>query len=262
MNAYANVHQLKEVLYLDQSSTARDDELLLVSIAASRNIDHVIQREFWVERDTRYFKPHSARRAIIDDVTSIEEISVVSASGTTVLTSYDYYLEPRHLPVKNIIALDDTVNVVFSGDEDIVVTGTFGYGNGTASPWLSINAVATTDAVSTLVDFDINHGLYPGQTILVGSEQMFILATPTTKRATVVRGVNKTTAAIHKEASVYVMQYPHEVVVAALWLAVDMFKRIHTGGILSERLGDHSYTLDQNTSLFVERVLAGLRRFW
>ena len=98
-------------------------------------------------------------------------------------------------------------------------------------------------------------------TLLIESEQMYVSAVAT-GTATVVRGVNGTTAATHSAAAVSVAKYPACVERACVTLAISGLSREGKAGMKTERIGDYSYTIadEGDETKFMERALAGLVR--
>ena len=103
------------------------------------------------------------------------------------------------------------------------ITGVFGYAEYPETPWIATDTIKTgmNSSVATL-DANTNTKLYPGHTVRVDSEQMFIMDSS----LTVERGVNGTTAASHSAAAVInVRRFPRAVSHAVTIYAMRCWKR-------------------------------------
>lgn len=99
MNEYATVAELKATLELSGESFA-DPDLTLALSAASRAVEAVTCRRFWIDANTssiRYYTPDSCKRVWIDDLVTLTEFAV-DATLTGTFTAWtqttDFYLEP------------------------------------------------------------------------------------------------------------------------------------------------------------------------
>jgi len=150
--------------------------------------------------------------------------TVTSYSGTDrttsdVLTeglSNDYLLEPyqandlgaRYWRLK--LSTESTASFN-AGQQTITIAGVWGWTQDTAADTTTLSA-AITSTTATTVAVTSGAVFSPGNTIIVGSEQMYIRSI-STNNLTVIRGVNGTTAATHSDAStVERYEYPSDVV--------------------------------------------------
>jgi hypothetical protein len=93
----------------------------------------------------------------------------------------------------------------------------------TVSSGLAVDATATTFTTSATPTIAIGH------TLLIGSEQLYVTGLASTT-ATVVRGVNGTTAAVHANSSaIDVYRYPREVRNATLLIAQRRWRARQSG---------------------------------
>jgi hypothetical protein len=99
-----------------------------------------------------------------------------------------------------------------SGPRRVQIAGLWGYSNETEDTGqqvedaAGINASVTTIIVTSTADIDM------GETLVIGTEQLYVsaIAGPTT--LTVVRAINGTTAATHaKDTTIYRRRYPRDV---------------------------------------------------
>ena len=267
MNSYTTLSMLKSVLKL--SVTTYDTLLSELMEISSREVDDICGRQFYVETDTRYFDPPERGAVlIVDDLLSVTSIAQDTDDDLDytdeVWDSGDYLLLPHNEWPKTRILLHPNGDYFWgSVPKGVKVVGSFGFGDGeTASPWTTTAitcTVATTDGMSVTVSADGT--LLVGHTILVGSEQMYVSGTAT-GTITVTRGVNGTTAAIHSAAAASVAKYPAVVGQATRLLAAQLYKTQATQEMLSERIGNYSYTRATSTeySRGIQRFLGPYQR--
>ncbi len=216
-NLYASVDALKDRCNI--SRTDLDAQLIAILSNVSRQIDMWCGRIFYVETATRTFTYREdcayPPTLPIDDLTSVTSIKF-DYSGRrlydTTLATTDYDLCPESGPFQSPpgpfteIALNPIGRYPFPTTQrgiQIVSSG-WGYSEALVRSLATvatggINTSATTLPVSNAALFEV------GQTILIGSEQLYITAltiTPSPDTLTVVRGVNGTTAAAHIETAV------------------------------------------------------------
>lgn len=138
---YMPVEQLKNTLTLN-GTTFVDPDLTLAIGAASRAIDSITGRRFWLDADAnqiRYYTPRSYRLLQIDDLVTCTTVAIDRAgSGTfseTWTNGTDFVLEPFNAPVENPARPYETLRVrVLSGrwlpewiEKSVKITGQFGW---------------------------------------------------------------------------------------------------------------------------------------
>lgn len=251
MNLYSDLTTLKADLGI--SGTTDDARLLSCLGVASRFIDNLTNRYFYVESGTKYFDGEGEDYLLTPDLLTVTSVGEDS-DGDEDYTDYswvagDYFrYPPNKYPTTclEVNLLDGSYSVFTTGKHNFKIVGTWGYGNGiSTTPYLT-TAITVTVATATGVTLTLSAEgtIKAGHTILVDTEQMYISAVTSdgTKGATAERGVNGTTAAIQaaKVASIY--EYPADITQGCITLASQMFE---TRGkvFASERLGDYSYTL-------------------
>jgi hypothetical protein len=236
-HTYATIDEFKSFLTDGGSNygTTNDDRLLTILEGASRSVDAFVSR-------SRYgsgFGPRTASNRyegegddclpLDDDFLSVTSVSVYSpptsvAATYTLAQDTDYYLTPYSGPPYTEIELHGYGAIArFPDDSRIVVNGTAGY----ASELLTVTATMGTVSASATTAIFTGAGLSVGATIRVDSEDLYITATTAGTAfntsggtATVTRGQNGTTAAVHSAgAAVAVHQYPRVVKDATLRLA-------------------------------------------
>jgi hypothetical protein len=221
-HTYASVFDFKGYLIDggDASWTQSDTTILTLLEGASRRIDE------WCDRSrfgsgfgprigtNRYDAPAGAVLELEDDLLAITSVSGVSGGGTVTLTeNTDVYGLPYEPVPYRQLSLAWTGSKAWGSDQrGTIIVGTWGYSNETYA--LATGGTLTSSATSLILT---GGSAYAGQTLLIDSEQLYVTASGGT--ATVVRGVNGTTAATHAaSAAVSAYRYPRDIVSACLQL--------------------------------------------
>ena len=251
MNCYANTTQLTSALAPE--TTTDTTRLLFCLIVASRQIDEYCGRQFYTSKESRYFDVDRLNRINISDLLSATEVAYdyeLNGSYSQVADTDEYFLYPANGYPKTSIDLpvDRAVALPIIGTRACKITGTWGYGDNTASPWKSSGltiTVATTTATAVTASAS---GFVAGQTIRAGTEDMFIEAATTTA-LTVVRGVNGSTAQIHSGVAAYIAQYPYSITNACITKAIDTWRLAKTAGLRSQTIGSYSVSYQDHTKM-------------
>lgn len=237
MNSYASLGALKAEL--GKTNTDDDAVLLRLLVDASREADRRVPgRVFYATTATRYYAGGGRRRLVIhDDLVSVTTLKVDAnfddTYELTLVASTDYFLAPyNRLSDEPATAIDLNPNstqlgVWPVGPRAVEIVGVFGYSAETeASGTLG---AAITDAAATSVTMTASHGLTGGETIYIGSEQLYV-SSVSTNTLTVVRGVNGTTAATHSNsAAVTRRRYHRNAERAVIVRAADMWRGVQAG---------------------------------
>lgn len=252
MNCYATLTAVKSDLGL--SSTTYDAALLRYLEASSRAIDQFCNRHFYVETATRYQSglERACERFINldDDLLSVTTFTADSENDGTydgeTWTTSDYWLVPfNRWPKTQIVETGYGNYGICEIPRRYKIVGQWGYGTGkSATPYETsglTGSVADTTSTTLTASATAASLIYPGDTVLVDSEQMFVSAVSTTL-LTVERGVNGTTAASHSAATIYIYRYPADITQFASWLTQAEFKDKGKAGMQQERMGDYFYT--------------------
>ena len=275
-NLYATEDELKAVAPDAIRSTSTQYDSLFVSLAErlSRWIDNYTQREFYPYLETRYFEGDAEDELWIDDLVEITSVSISTDGGTTYTALEDTDYIPMHgddyNSLKSYTVLKVDINGTLGswpkGQKSVRVIGTWCFTDNRALFFEdTIDAVnhATginvTDTTLKLNDVDgaDKWGRTPrissGQILRIEAEQMEVTATDTTtgvQTATVVRGVNGTTAAAHADTKqVDKFMPPEPLKQACIIQAIKQFKRGQVGFGYAEALPDlgrilHIKTID------------------
>lgn len=267
MNFYATLESAKRAAGAVDSS--RDTLWLEKLDAASRAIDLFCGRHFFTVEGVRYFDGACRFEVWIDDFLSISALGMDTErdgtfDGESWVEGQDWISRPYNAWPKIGIEMHVAGRYgMVSGRRYIKATGIWGYGDGQgASPWRSVALTGTVaDDSATSLTLSGEGTIETGATIKIEDEQLFIESI-TEGAATVVRGVNGTTAAAHTDAAISSALYPAVVIRACATLAVSMVTRDGKAAYKSERIGDYGYTLSdfQEDQKFLGRALGGLVR--
>ncbi len=233
-HAYASLQQLTDAGYLGTGITTLGygTTLLRMLENASEEIDHTCFRHFHCLEGIYYYDGSGRILIPSDDILSISELLLDidgDATYETTLTSTYYNLYPLNEYPKTYLKMNLTspyggfASGIVAG---VKMTGVFGHGDGqSATPYAATaitGTVATTTGTSLTLSADGT--IEAGNTIRVESEQMYVSALGTLS-ATVIRGANGTTAAIHSAKAISVYSYPGPITEATLILATSWWKQ-------------------------------------
>lgn len=138
---YLPLDQLKATLSMG-GTTFADIDLSLAISAASRTVDSLTERRFWLDADAnqvRYYTPTNERMVRIDDLVTLTSVQVDLAGGGTYSDAWtlgtDFVLEPFNAPAEFPPRPFETLRVrMLTGrwfptyiEQSIKVTGRFGW---------------------------------------------------------------------------------------------------------------------------------------
>ena len=241
--SYVSVTVLKGTGALNIDGTAYDTRLRQVIEAVSTEIDRHTFRTFQPQIATYHYAGDGSTLLRIHDLISIGTLLEDTNKDGTFETGWattDYWLLPLnadptgtagawirpHTTIQVRDSSDGTQDEFLKGGRNYRVTGTWGYG-----AWLSTAAAKGSGSLgSTATAYPVSTvGIEPGMTILVDSEQMYVLSTATTT-LTVTRAVNGATAGTHADTSgIQYYSYPAPIVEAVLIQASRLWKRRESG---------------------------------
>ncbi len=230
--SYASLTDLKNAL---PGSGSADDAALLQELeTVSRWIEGRCGRHFSVRSETRYFTASHPNSLLIDDLLSVptlqtDEDGDLDYDVTWAVT--DYILHPRnHYPKTKILVHPNGDYLFLLGIPDgVKITGLWGYGDGeSATPYEPSGCTITVaNGTATTVTPSDQSLLQVGQTILCGTEQMYIRSLTDggvgADSGTVFRGVNGTTAAAQAGAAASIYRYPDRIRKACLLRAAQLW---------------------------------------
>ena len=252
--SYCTIADIKGILGI--TATTDDTVIRKIAESASRYIDNYCNRHFYTISETRYFD--GAKTLWVPDLLSVTTLKTdEDGDGTfeNTLATTDYILYGAG--GDDALNLYPRVRIEISEDSDygsfangikkgVEIAGAWGYGDGTtATPYVTTSITGTVDTTTGLtLTLSADGTIEVGHTILCESEQMYVTALGTLS-ATVERGVNGSTAAIHSAKTLYYYRYPRDIYQACIDLSVALYQNRGKKGIQSERLGDYTYTMSR-----------------
>jgi hypothetical protein len=254
-NSYASLTELKSIL---GTSSTTDDVIMRKTLeSASRRIDRYCRRHFYITSETKYLDGKLS--LWIPDLLSITTIKTDEDGDATfenTLDSDDYLLYGP--------GIEDTLNtypktrleINPNGDyssfasgvkKGVEIVGTWGYAESTTPYFTTAITGTVSTTTGTTLTLSADSVIEIGHTILCESEQMYVTALGTLS-ATVERGANGTTAAIHSLKALSYYVYPRDITQSCIDLAVALYQNRDRQGLQSERIGDYSYVLGGTSS--------------
>jgi len=200
-----------------------DDVLVRAIEQVSREFEAECDRQFFCRTETRTFAAYGGKILLLDcDLISITSITVDwdgdGTFETTLVVDDDYWLYPynpgTYRPYRGV-ELNQFSNRLVNWPErahSVRIAGTWGYSNETEDTGLTGTLSDTSDTTIT-ASADAASLIYPGDTVVIESEQVYVSAVSGTT-VTVTRAVNGTTAASHAAKSLLVRRYPRDVEMA------------------------------------------------
>lgn len=262
-NAYANLKTIKSVSLLDITGSSHDTRLLELLEDTSRWIDQHCNRHFFTLQATRLFDVQgSSSRVLVPDlirITALKSDGDGDKLFETAWASGDYILYPLNAeptqpwgrPYTRLEVGNGSGGLLGArarlprGRSTLQIAGVWGFREDLRT---SASVVDGMGIDAAAIEFGVNGGMpfSPGDTLVIGSEQMYVTSTGTTKLK-VDRGVNGTTPARHAAASpIRVFRYPAGVTeaclvqTARLWKRKDMAFGTDTQGYRAALNGDFS----------------------
>jgi len=270
MNCYVDAGRISELLSI---ATADVADALVIADAASRIADQMTGRHFYTETATRYYDGTERDTLPVHDLLSITSLKTDAdldeSYSDTWVKGTDFEVIPDNGYPWTAIRRkrgDSLFNLYAPSSNQanwIQIVGTFGAGDmRSADPWASAGltgTVASTDGTSLTIS--VSAGLVAGQTIKIGSEQMFVQSVTTTT-ATVVRAVNGTTGTTHAGQAVYKAVYPAVIVNGTEAVAGILHRNIGGAGMIQETIKNYSYmrSTAANEDAQIRRIFSNLRR--
>ena len=241
-NAYADLTTLKSAGVLNITGTSYDTRLRDLLETVSRLIDQYCNRHFYVLVATRSFDGDGGTQLSVQDLISVTSLKTDDNKDRTFETTWattDYLLYPSNAQPTSewgrayTRVLVDTEagkeDVFTAGMRTVQIEGKWGFLEVTEGSGADINEGSGYSATDTTLAVTDGSKFAVGQTILIGSEQLYITAI-STNDLTVVRGVNGTTPASHaRNSDISIYRYSRPVVEACLMQTSRLWKRKDSG---------------------------------
>lgn len=267
-HSYLGREDLKAIL--GDTRSVNDASYRRALEAVAEQIDQVTNRTFRTVQGARYFTPLGPLGVDVDDLLSVTAVRLDQSNdrtyGTT-LSTRDYELEPFNAPADrrpyDQIVVAPNGGYRFSRSRRSVrVDGSWGYWSDAGQVGARLSSAL--DATSTAFTLASSTTVQAQQTVLIGSEQIYLNDLSSSGLASVDRAVNGTTGATHSTAdTLSVYRYPAPIVEAARIQASRLYKR------RDAPLGVQAAGLDVTEGVVqimrldpdVEKLLENYRRF-
>jgi hypothetical protein len=259
MNLYSTPAKVKN--RLDIPDTLDDAAILAALETVSREIDRYCGRRFYVELATRYYGAACGSYLRVDDLLAVTSLKTDPNNARTYPDTWattDYDLDPPNALLESPPEPYTRIYVGPLGSysfgrarRSIQIVGKWGYYEVLETVGSLLNEAL--DASETGIDV-VDGVLYDiGETLLIGSEQMYVSAIAS-NTLTVVRGVNGTTAASHLTGAA-IQRYTYPVIgEACTQQAILAFR--NTPNPTGEIGGNEAFTQS-----FRQSIQAGLHPF-
>jgi hypothetical protein len=225
MNGYARLGDIKaDVTGLSAAVAAGSDASYLRDIDdASRAFDADCNgRHFYAYKATRYFRGDGrATLYLPHDLISVATLTVDTDgdgdADLTLVEDTDFWLRPEAASERgnpywqiDLIPWGTQLSGWPKAERAIAITGLWGWSYELENTGLTAT-VATTDGTTVTAASSTAASLvYPGDTIVLDDEQMYVSAVVTAS-ITVQRGINGTTGAAHSAKTLYIRRYPRDI---------------------------------------------------
>lgn len=264
--AYVTVQDIKDSLGI--TSSADDTLLRKIAEAGTKLVESYTGRKFNVELATKYYA--GANRLWVNDLLSVSTLKLdedANASFEATLTISDYVLFPLNDYPKTYIEVTgygDYGTFANGVKRGVEIVGEWGYGDGESSSAYNLTGktVSATPVSASNITVAATADLAVGQTWLIDNEQYYITAQAGSIFG-VIPAINGTSATTHVASSdIYAFGYPSDIWSACLNLAVAEYQNRDKKGLVSERLGDYSYSLDKSAvnSILADSIPSGYRK--
>lgn len=227
-NRYARLSDMKSAMQGSGSGTSNDDTIMRMSEQVSRGWDSLLGRRFYAAQETLILDGDGSYSLWLGcDLQSVSSLALDRDGDgifETTIAADGYHLWPANEAAKRRV---DLVNTFLPCSRRAArVVGFTGY----ADEQLLSGAInGAIDASTDEVTLESGHDVERGDTIWIDDEQMDVLRLQSNV-ATVIRGVNGTTAATHEDgASVFRQRYPRDIELATTMQVARFAREAQTG---------------------------------
>lgn len=251
MNIYVTPHEIKQAMPdgIRETTTTYDDLLYRLAERVSRMVDRHCGRSFYPYVETRYFDGDGGTELWVPDLLEVTTAYYSTDLGRnyTAYTAYDYIASSSrningrgsYSRLLGNLNSNATTGYFPAGQRSVKITGIWGCTDDRNLMWEDSgdtsenNPLASSGTSLTVNDVDgaDRWGITPrfqvGQLLKIESEYVEITATsPTGNTATIVRGLNGSTAASHAQnTTIYIWRPPADVKQACIIQAVRAMQR-------------------------------------
>lgn len=263
-----------ELKFASESATIQALKLSILE-SVSRRIDSVCHRSgfgsgFGPRIGINYYDGDGCNTLNLhDDCLSLPTLSIAPVTGGTPVTATlttDYHLANADgytgPPWRKVVLHQRGAPTLFASGYRTISTpaaSVWGQSNVTIPSSTTMASGQSASAVATTFTTSATPTLSPGHTILVGTEQQYLYSLVTTT-ATVVRGANGSTAAVHPDGSALaVYQYDSRVHDVCLRLFMRRWKARDAGADgTSDGIGIPGVNMTEGEELIIKRGLSDL----
>ena len=226
-HTYASLAKFKDFLRDEGAtkySTVADEIMLEILEASSRRVDEYAERSprfgsgFGPRIGTNRYDPPCGQCLELDDdllsITSVTTYDTVGGTATTLTDETDFYKEPYGGTPYRRLRIHEASSAAWGTATrgGGVIVGSWGERDERVASTTTVSSGLASEAAATTFTTSASPTIQVGQTLRIGTEQIYLTALSGTT-ATVERGANGTTAAVHANASaIDVYQYHPRVV--------------------------------------------------
>lgn len=242
MYTYSDILTLKGTGVLNVTGTVHDAELRRLLESASQEIDRSLNRNIHPVVGTFEFSGDGGTLLNLRDLVSVSTLLEDTNNDGTFETGWavaDYFLGPYNAeptldfgrPYQWLQVSSKTTGTqdeFLRGQQNYRIAGTWGYQSVTLTLGLTVSSSLSATATSIVLSGSASGTIEAGMTMLVGTEQLYVLTGggATGTAVTVRRGVNGATSAVIASGSaIALFTYPPAIQQAVLIQAGRMFKR-------------------------------------
>ena len=225
-HAYVSVDVFKGTGAANVTSTSLNSRILGVIESVSGEVDRYLARSIQPYVQTKFFSGDGSQLLIVPDLISVETLSEDGNEDGTFSTAWastDYFLIPynaeptsdqgaRTYPYHGIEVSNKTngsQDVFLRGRRNYEIVGTWGYQYIANDSGLNASADFATAITTIDLDGSSSGTIEIGDTLLVGTQMMYVTNSATGTSITVVRGVNGVSAgSIGSGDDISVFKYP------------------------------------------------------
>lgn len=222
------------------ASVTADDAVLLQTIeAVSRAFDsaRVLNRQVFDEKGIWYLDSEYREDIVLPfDIEALTALALdFDGDGTfevSLTETADYWLQPYNRTNKRAILLNSVgARSNFPGrPRSVKLTGTRGYRNTSEATGQTVQNAVSISASETSLQVTSSTGLAAGDLLIIESEEVYVSAIPDSTHATIERGKNGTTAAIHLNGiAISRRRYPADIEEACRLQVARLFTEKRTG---------------------------------